>query len=346
MATDRDFMTLHRDSLVIDSHNDTIVSHIRRGNLGLDGNPTKDRDRRSGTVAYLRGLLDAADRKEEAQIDFPKMRAGGIDAAFFAVDVTRAWKNHLTYALDALGYFEEEVERLPGEALIARSAEDILRAKGEGKLAAILVVENSDGLEGSLNVLRMLHRVGVRSIGLTHNPRSEAADGNAEERNGSGLTTFGVRLVEEMNRLGVLVDVSHINERGFWDVMGVTRRPVVASHSDCKAVCDHPRNLTDRQIEALAKNGGVMGVTFVPGFVDAEAPTLERLLDHIDHAVKLVGPDHVGIGSDFDGGGTALKDATAFPRITEGLLNRGYSEGDVRKILGENHLRVLREAIG
>ena len=346
MATDRDFLTLHRDSLVIDSHNDTIVSHIRRGNLGLDGNPTKDRERRSGTVAYLRGLLDAADRKEEAQIDFPKMRAGGVDAAFFAVDVTRAWKNHLTYALDALGYFEEEVERLQEESLIARSAADILRAKGEGKLAAILVVENSDGLEGSLNVLRMLHRVGVRSIGLTHNPRSEAADGNAEERNGSGLTAFGVRLVEEMNRLGVLVDVSHINQRGFWDVMGVTQRPVIASHSDCKAVCDHPRNLTDRQIEALAKNGGVMGVTFVPGFVDAEAPTLERLLDHIDHAVKLVGPDHVGIGSDFDGGGTALKDATEFPRITEGLLNRGYSEGDVRKILGENHLRVLRAAIG
>lgn len=346
MASDSDFMTLHREALVIDSHNDTIVSHIRRGNLGLDGLPAADRERRSGTVAYLRGLLDAADRKQEAQIDFPKMCAGGIDGAFFAVDVTRAWKNHLTYALDALGYFDEEVERLQGEALIARSAEDIVRAKREGKLSAILVVENSDGLEGSLNVLRMLHRVGVRSIGLTHNPRSWAADGNAEERNGSGLTTFGVRLVEEMNRLGVLVDVSHISERGFWDVMEVTQRPVVASHSDCKAVCDHPRNLTDRQIEALAKNRGVMGVTFVPGFVDAQAPTLERLLDHIDHAVKLVGPEHVGIGSDFDGGGTALKDATEFPRITEGLLRRGYGEGDVRKILGENHLRALREAIG
>jgi membrane dipeptidase len=346
MATDRDFMTLHRDSLVIDSHNDTIVTHIRRGNLGLDGNPTKDRDRRSGTVAYLRGMLDAADRQEEAQIDFPKMRAGGVDAAFFAVDVTRAWKNHLTYALDALGYFEEEVERLAGEALIARSAADISKAKGEGKLAAILVVENSDGLEGSLNVLRMLHRVGVRSIGLTHNPRSWAADGNAEDRNGSGLTAFGVRLVEEMNRLGMLVDVSHINERGFWDVMEVTRRPVIASHSDCKAVCDHPRNLDDKQIVALANNGGVMGVTFVPGFIDAKAPTLERLLDHIDYAVQVAGADHVGIGSDFDGGGTALKDATAFPRITEGLLKRGYSEGDVKKILGENHLRVLKAAIG
>ncbi|OGG54299.1 MAG: hypothetical protein A3F84_25935 [Candidatus Handelsmanbacteria bacterium RIFCSPLOWO2_12_FULL_64_10] len=297
-------------------------------------------------MAYLRGLLDAADRRQEAQIDFPKMRAGGIDAAFFAVDVTRAWKNHLTYALDAFGFFDAEVERRREEVVIARSAGDIPKAKGEGRLTAVLVVENSDGVEGSLNVLRMLHHVGVRSIGLTHNPRSWAADGNAEERNGSGLTTFGVRLVEEMNRLGMLVDVSHISERGFRDVMEVAKRPVVASHSNCKSVCGHPRNLTDRQIEALARNGGVMGVTFVPGFVDAQAPTLERLLDHIDHAVKLVGADHVGIGSDFDGGGTAIQDATTFPRITEGLLRRGYSEGDVRKILGENHLRVLKGAIG
>ncbi len=346
MPSPIDSLTLHRSALVIDSHNDTIVSHIRRGNMGLDGRPTADRERRSGTVAYLRGLLDAADRGQEAQIDFPKMHAGGIDAAFFAVDVTRAWKNHLTYALDALGFFEEEVERLTGEMVIARSAEDILRAKQEGKLAAILVVENSDGLEGSLNVLRMLHCVGVRSIGLTHNPRSWAADGNAEAENGSGLTRFGRRLVEEMNRLGMLVDVSHINERGFWDVMAVSRRPVIASHSDCKGVCDHPRNLDDKQIVALANNGGVMGVTFVPAFVDAQVPSLERLLDHIDYAVNLAGADHVGIGSDFDGGGTAIKDATEFPRITEGLLGRGYGEGDVRKILGENHLRVLREAIG
>lgn len=345
MASPQDSLTLHRSALVIDSHNDTIVSHIRRGNLGLDGRPTGDRDRRSGTVAFLRGVFDAATRQEEAQIDFPRMRAGGIDAAFFAVDVTLAWKNHLTYALDALGYFEEEVERLTGEMVIAGSAEDLLRAKREGKLAAILVVENSDGLEGSLNVLRMLHRVGVRSIGLTHNPRSWAADGNAEA-DGSGLTRFGRRLVAEMNRLGMLVDVSHINEQGFWDVMEMSERPVIASHSNCKGICDHPRNLDDKQIVALANNGGVMGVTFVPAFVDAKAATMDRLLDHVDYAVQVAGVDHVGIGSDFDGGGTAVKDATAFPKITEGLLNRGYSEGDVRKILGENHLRVLRAAIG
>ncbi len=344
MGSDTDGNGLHREALVIDSHNDTVVSHIRRGNLGLSGEPAANRDRRSGTVAYLRGPLDRAARAQEVQIDFPKMRAGGVDAAFFAVDVTRAWKNHLTYALDAFGFFDVEAEQ--NEVVIARSADDIVEAKRAGKLSAVLVVENSDGTEGSLNVLRMLHRLGVRSIGLTHNTSSWGADGNAETRSGGGLTTFGVQLVEEMNRLGMLVDVSHISEHGFRDVMETAQRPVIASHSNCKAVCDHPRNLSDEQIQALAANGGSMGVTFVPGFVDAEAPTLERLLDHIDHAVQLVGADHVGIGSDFDGGGTLLEDAAAFPRITEGLLERGYSEGDVKKVLGENHLRVLREALG
>ncbi|MDA0746481.1 MAG: membrane dipeptidase, partial [bacterium] len=168
----------------------------------------------------------------------------------------------------------------------------------------------------------------------------------AETRSRGGLTSFGVGLVEEMNLLGMLVDVSHISEHGFWDVMEVSAKPVIASHSNCKAVCDHPRNLNDKQIKALAENGGSMGVTFVPSFVDAEKPTLQRLLDHVDHAVQLVGADYVGIGSDFDGGGTLVEDATVFPQITEGLAGRGYTEEDLRKILGGNHLRVLTEAIG
>jgi membrane dipeptidase len=346
MASNRDAATVHREALVIDSHNDTIVSHIRRGNLGLDGKPVKDRERRSGTVAFLRGGLDRQARQEEAQIDFPKMRAGGIDAAFFAVDVTLAWKNHLTYALDGLGFFDEEVEAHRDGVLIARSASDVEKAKEEGRLAAILAVENSDVLEGSLNVLRGLHRIGVRSIGLTHNIRSWAADGNAETRTGGGLSTFGVRLVEEMNTLGMLVDVSHISERGFWEVLDVTRKPVLASHSNCAGVCDHPRNLDDKQIVELANNGGVMGITFVPDFVDPKAPTLERMLDHVDYAVQVAGIDHVGIGSDFDGGGTVVRDATEFPAITAGLLDRGYDEAEVRQILGGNHLRILKEALG
>ena len=213
-------------------------------------------------------------------------------------------------------------------------------------LAAILVIENSDGTERSLNILHMLYQLGIRSIGLTHNPTSWAAAGNGETDSKGGLTKYGVALVSEMNTLGMLVDVSHINVHGFWDVINTVSKPIIASHSNCKAVCDHPRNLTDNQIKALAQNGGSMGVTFVPSFVAAAAPTFENLIDHIDHTVQLVGPNHIGIGSDFDGGGTLVKDATVFPQFTEELLNRNYSEEDIRKILGKNHLRVIKEAIG
>ncbi|MGV3723654.1 MAG: dipeptidase [Actinomycetota bacterium] len=347
-----DNQDLHRDALVIDSHNDSIVSHIRRGNLSLTGAVKPQLREREGTVAYLRGPLEQMAYAWSEQLDLPKMRAGGIDAAFFAVDVTRAWKNHLAYALDALGYFDADIADHPDEILIARGAGDIVRAKAEGKLAAVMVVENSDALEASLNVLWVFHRLGVRSITLTHNPSTWAAAGNAESRCGGGLTCFGVKLVQEMGRLGMLVDVSHISERGFWDTLEAASRPVIASHSCCHALCEHPRNLTDEQLRALAQNGGVVGITFVESFLRADwAPdqmfsTFDALLDHIDHAVNIAGIDHVGVGSDFDGGGTAIRSALEFPRITTGLLERGYSEEAVRKILGGNHLRLLRDSIG
>ncbi len=333
---------LHNDALVIDTHNDTIVTHIRRGNISKSGG--EKCKRHNGTVAYLRGPLDRATREQEVQINFSKMQAGGINAAFFAVDVTRAWKNHLSYALDAFGFFN--MEAADNNVIIARSAADIQRAKSEGKLAAILVIENSDGTERSLNILHMLHQLGVRSIGLTHDPTSWAAAGNGETDSKGGLTKYGIALVKEMNNLGMLVDISHISEHGFWNVIDIAERPVIASHSCCKTLCGHPRNLTDEQIKALAQNGGSMGVTFVPRFVAPKEPTFQDLIDHIDHAVQLVGPNHVGIGSDFDGGGTLIKDATVFPQFTEELLNRNYSEEDIHKILGENHLRVIKEAIG
>jgi membrane dipeptidase len=345
---------LHRDALVIDSHNDTIVSHIRRGNLSLSGREAPHLARLDGTVKFLRGPLEREARAWSEQISIPKMREGGIDCAFFAVDVTRAWKNNLAYALDALGFFDADIALCSDEIVVVGTAQAILAAKAAGKLAAILVIENSEVLEGSLNVLRMLHRIGVRSIGITHNLNTWAAAGNAEAQCGGGLTRFGVEMVQEMNRLGMVVDVSHIAERGFYDVLEVSEQPVIASHSCCTALCDHPRNLTDDQIRALAQHGGVMGITFVPYFVDPEwkhsdwpaVPSLEQLLDHVDHAVKVGGIDHVGIGSDFDGGGTVVRDAGEYPRITAGLLARGYAPSDVRKILGENHLRLLRTVLG
>ncbi len=141
-----------------------------------------------------------------------------------------------------------------------------------------------------------------------------------------------------------LVDVSHISERGFWDVMEQTSKPVIASHSNCRALCDHVRSLTDDQLRALRANGGVVGVSFVPDFVDAKHPSIARVLDHIEHVMEVAGPAHVGLGSDFDGGGTVLRDATELPLLTQGLLDRGHSPDVIRGVLGENLLRALEQA--
>jgi membrane dipeptidase len=354
LAGMKDAEQLHREALVIDAHNDAIVSNLRMGNVSLGGGTVPYPEGLEGTVRALRGPLSTEELAWHGQVDLAKLRAGGVDAAFFAVDVTRAWKNYLAYAMDALGFFLADLAACEGAIVLVRSAAELLRAKAEGRVAAVLVIENSDALEGSLNTLQAFYALGVRAIVLTHNPLSWAAAGNAEAGSGGGLTRFGVALVEAMNALGMLVDVSHISERGFYDTLEVTRRPVIASHSCCAALCPHPRNLDDEQLAALAQNGGVAGITFVAPFVDPHwspadwpaRPSLEQLLDHVDHAVAVAGIDHVGLGSDFDGGGVVLQDASEYPRVTAGLLQRGYAPEDVRKILGENVLRVLREALG
>jgi membrane dipeptidase len=341
-----DYHELHASAVVVDSHNDTIVAHIRRGNLSLSGRPRGGNDRSAGVIAVLRGHEEPRPGELDLQIDFPKMRQAGIDVAFFAIDVTLARGNHLAYALDGFGYFLDDLDHAGAEVVVVRRFADLLQARDEGKLAAVLAVEHSDCTERSLNVLRALYEIGVRSIGLTHNLSSWAADGCLEAREGVGLTHYGIRLIEEMNRLGMLVDLAHVSEAAFFSALAVTTRPVIFSHGNARALCDHFRNLTDEQLRALAKNGGVIGLSYVPVFVDPEHPTLERLLDHVDHVVQMAGVESVGLGSDFDGGGTLLADATEVPGITEGLLRRGYSEIDVRKILGENTLRVLEATIG
>lgn len=349
-----DPQTLHRDALVIDSHNDTIVSLIRRGNLSLRGEDAPHPHGHGGTIQLLRGPLEPEAYAWNGQVELPKLREGGIDCAFFAIDVTRAPKNHLTYALDGLGYFLADLESLDGAVTVARSAADVMDAKRNGQISALLVIENSEVLEGSLHVLQALHHLGVRSLVLTHNWSTWAAAGNEEHASGGGLTRFGVQLVQEMNRLGMLIDVSHIAERGFWDTLEHSSRPIIASHSCCTALCPHSRNLTDAQLRALAENGGVVGITFVPFFIDPEwkgsdwpsRPSLDQLLDHVQNAVEVAGIDHVGIGSDFDGGGSVIHHAGDYGSITEGLLRRGFREADLRKILGENTLRVLQEALG
>ena len=337
-------LLLHDDALVIDSHNDSTVGHIRRGNLGLmgeSGAESRGPHVRPGAISALRQYTP----DQSVQLNIPKMRQGGLNAAVFAVDVTMAWGNHLLYAMDGVGYISAEVDYYAEHMTLARSSGEIVEAARQGKIAALLALENSDALERSLHVLQSFYQSGVRSITMTHSPRSWAADG-CEVVGGGGLTAFGFDLVSEMNRLGMLIDVSHLNETGFWETLEKSKTPVIASHSCCRDLCDHPRNLTDAQLRRLADSGGVVGITFVEPFVDPQDPTLERLLDHVEHAVNIAGIDHVGLGSDFDGGGDLIEDATIYPELTAGLAARGFADEDLRKILGLNHLRLLAETIG
>ena len=332
---------LHRDALVIDSHNDTIVAHIVKGHAGFFSSETNEPDQ-PGTIALMRGRERHA---AKIQIDFPLMRRSGIDVAFFAIDVTLAFKNHLNYALDGFGYFLNDIDRSGEEIVIVRGIDDVEKAGSSGNPGALPAVEHADVVEGSLNVLRMLYELGVRSIGLTHNRSSQAADGCLEARGGVGLTHFGKALIREMNRLGMIVDLAHVSPGAFYSALEVAERPVIFSHGNARALCDHPRNLDDDQLRAPARNGGVIGMSYVPFFVHARKPSLARLLDHIEHVAEIAGVDSVGLGSDFDGGGTLLSDATQVPGITAGLLERGFGETDTRKVLGENILRVLREGL-
>ena len=298
MSTDA--ATLHSESLVIDSHNDTAVTLISHGDFDLKGKPLEDR---VGFVARLRKRLPP---EPGPQLTLPLLRASGIDVAFFAVDTTNAWGNHLLYVMDAHGYLIREINEHHDQIRIVRNCPEIDANRSEGRIGALLTVENSEVLERSLCVLDALYELGVRSLTLTHSARTWAGDG-CEVEGGGGLTAFGRQVIRRMEQLGMLVDVSHLNDRGFWDVLDVASKPVIASHSCCRVLCGDLRNLTDDQLRRLGESGGVAGITYVPRFIDTEKPpTLSRLVDHILHALDVAGENAVGLGSDFDGGGDLL----------------------------------------
>ncbi len=315
---------LHRLSVVVDTHIDTLLNLI------------------NGKVATLGA------RSDYGHVDFPRLKEGGVNIQFFAAFIEPQYKPErgLKRALQMIDAYYREVEKYPDLIRPVTSYPQMLQAVGEGKIAAVLSIEGGEAVAGDLAVLRCLYRLGVRAIGLTWNERNDIADGVGERESGGGLTRFGRDLVREMNRLGMLVDVSHLSEKSFWDVLAVAKAPIIASHSNAQAVCPHPRNLTDDQIKALAANGGVMGLNFCPDFIDAKEPTQARLLDHAEHIISLVGPDHLGIGSDYDGissGPVGLEEVTKLPNLTAGLLERGHSPATVQKILGENYLRVFAQ---
>ena len=301
----------------------------------------------------VEGRRRLADKDKGGQLDLPRMIEAGVSAQIFAIYVSKEYLpgGGARRALQFVDAFYREIEDNSDKLIFATTGSDVDKAREEGKIAAFLSIEGGEALDGRIELLRIFYRLGVRLMTLTWSLRNELADGAFEGRTGGGLTRFGVDVVEEMDRLGMVVDVSHLSEAGFWDVMKVSKRPIVASHSNSKELCSHPRNLTDDQVKAIAKKGGFIGVNFAGYFLGEGRRSLSGVIDHIDHLCTVVGPEHVGLGSDFDGLPfeqlpDELKDVSGLPKIAEGLAARGYSEQVIKGIMGENLLRVVRSVIG
>jgi membrane dipeptidase len=337
--------------------------------------------------------FDLGARDAAGGVDIPRMREGGVGAIFFAlwVPVHIAGAKATRRALDLLDATVEQIRRHSNDLTLATCSHEVRAARDEGKIAVLLGVEGGHAIDNNLDVLRVFFERGVRYMTLTHNAATDWADSSNQSPRHEGLTDFGREVIREMNRLGMLVDISHVSDQTFYHVLEVSRAPVIASHSCCRAICNAPRNMSDEMIKALAAHGGVIHITFHSAFLSQQyadagqslgsewlpaleaigekygenearklvegqrlsddltragklpAVTREKIIEHIEHAAALVGAAHVGLGSDFDGAfmPAGMEDASKFPVITESLLLRGCSESDVRKILGENTLRVM-----
>ena len=337
---------------------------------------------------------DLAQPDSPFMISVPKMRQGHLCAEFFSIWVDVGWpKQDLIHrALDLIDVVYEQVGRHSDVLGMATTADEIVRLHLQGKFAILMGVEGGHIIQDDLRALDIYYRLGVRYMTLTHTANTEWADSSGDKPQWNGLTDFGKQVVERMNRLGMMVDISHVSDKTFYDTLAATQAPVIASHSSCRALCDVPRNMTDDMIRALAKNGGVMDINFYPGFLSPEfaaaykkvapqihadesaaekqyandrkrlaeesrniwaryasqfpAPSYTTIADHIDHAVQVAGIDHVGLGSDFDGIDSApkgMEDVSKLPDLVRELARRGYSEQDLKKILGGNLLRVMRQ---
>ena len=346
--------------------------------------------------------IGSTDPKDVGHISLEKARAGNLGAEFFSIWVEpKSNQGHYAqHTMDLIDSVYQQAERHPDRMMMAFSVADIQKAHKEKKLAALMGIEGGHSIENDIHLLRDYYRMGIRYMTLSWSNTNEWADSSGDINDASvqhhnGLTDFGKQVVLEMNRLGMLVDISHVADKTFYDAIAVSKAPVIASHSAARALTNAPRNMTDDMLKAVAKNGGVVQVNFFDGFIDedyrkaADAQTKEReaavdqhiaelkaqgkpvsfmdmdrierewgakiprpplkaLIDHIDHIAKVAGVDHVGLGSDFDGvsGATpqGIDSAADLPKITQALLDRGYNESDIHKILGGNLLRVFGEA--
>lgn len=310
--------------LIVDAHCDTIITMMERGEEL---------------------------RKNNCHIDLVRLKEFDSYVQFFAAFISpdHAKMGALRRTLNIIDRLYQEIEGNKNDIMLCCNYSDIKAACENGKIAAVLTIEGGEALEGNISSLRMLYKLGVRGMTLTWNYRNEIADGVIDGSSGGGLTPFGREVVSEMNKLGMLVDVSHISEAGFWDVINLTASPIIASHSNAKKLCSHSRNLTDEQLLALKKNGGVTGLNLCPAFLnDTGKASMKDALAHIEYIVALTGEDTLGLGSDFDGieaTPEGLEGVQCYSILLNELLKLNYSESLVKKIAGENFIRVIKNVL-
>jgi membrane dipeptidase len=361
---------LHFSSIVLDTHDDT-------------------------TQRFFSKDYDLGKRNSDGHVDIPRMREGGMNAIFFSIwiDGRIMGPPAVQKALDQIDAVHENVRKYSKDMMFCRTAAEVREAHKQGKIAALIGVEGGHMIGNDIRVLRMFGDLGVRYMTLSHFYNDEWADSSTDKPVHNGLTDFGKDIVREMNRQGIMVDISHVSDKTFYDALEVSKAPLIASHSSCRALCNHVRDMSDDMIKALAAKGGVIQINYEKSFIDqaykdaseklsggvvavfdqlkkdcgddqecfgrkmaeqekrataeGKLPHVgwERIVEHIDHAVKLAGVEHVGLGSDFDGATMpdGMEDCSKLPKITEALMRKGYTDDDIRKILGGNTLRVMEQ---
>ncbi len=294
------------------------------------------------------GLYDLRQRTA-GDTDLPRLRAGMVGAQFWSVHVNVAHPRPAMQQLEQIDIAHRIIEAYPEELEFAGSASDIERVFGSGKIASLLGIEGGHVIENSLGALRAFYRAGVRYMGLTHFGNTDWADSATDSVVVGGLSPFGEEVVREMNRMGMLVDLSHVSPGAMSDALNVAEAPVIFSHAGARGIADHPRNVPDSILRRLPDNGGVVMQLFYPPYINTgvdSTATLSEVADHIEHIRAVAGVDHVGIGSDFDGIPTyveGLEDVSTYPALFVELARRGWSDDDLKKLAGENVLRVMRE---
>lgn len=289
--------------------------------------------------------------KNDYHVDIERLKKNKKFVQFFAafIDKSQYHSQTLKRAIDIIDAFYQQIQTYKQHIMLCCNYNDVKESFKNKKIAAMLSIEGGEALQGELSSLRIFYKLGVRSICLTWNYRNEIADGVDESQTKGGLTLFGKKVVKEMNSLGMLIDLSHISEKGFWNVIDLTKKPVIVSHSNAKKICSHSRNLNDKQIMAIKSNGGVIGINLCPDFLSNSGDAdLKDIIKHIEYIASLVGFDHIGLGADLDGIDSLPKNINGVEdiyKITNELLKLNYSNEDVEKFLGNNFLRVIKEVL-